>query len=64
MLRKCEVLVDTEWHEMTFHLFGTEIVWGEDNMPHEKTIAIVEGQRGQVRSVEPDHVRFLDKPPA
>jgi len=62
-MRKCRVPVGNGFQEATFHLFGTEIVWGDDNMPHDRTVAFVEASNGQMMKLEPEEVRFLDAPP-
>lgn len=57
---KCGIWVGVEFKGI-FHEFGTESVANDEHGFTNQTIAIVEDESGQVHTVNPNHVKFLDK---
>lgn len=57
--RRCEVNYSFKTETGNFIQYGTSIHYDDGNNPHQKTIAIVELDSGQVAEVEPHMIQFI-----
>lgn len=58
--RRCQVKDYHETKQGNFIQFGIGVYHDEGNNPHQKTIAIVELDGGQVIEVDPGMIKFID----
>lgn len=60
--RRCEVdHVKCTTKDCIFKCFGNEIVYGDDNNPHDNTVAFIEIiETGELIKVSPTQVRFIE----